>query len=90
MQETDQQTIIKDSFPITLLEKRFKIPGIFSFTLVIEDRRPDLDPEINKEDIRQLGYKYKHIIDIKFLRYSFYAIFRTINSSYIKINNQHQ
>jgi hypothetical protein len=89
MSETQQQPIVKGGFPVTLLDRRFRIPGIFSFVLVIEDRRPDLDSEIDRDKIRELGYKYKHIVDIKLLWFSFYAIFRTIYPTYIRVNGKH-
>lgn len=65
--------LTNNTFPQTLMEyKRSYLLGIFSISVLVEDRRPDLSSAIGK---------YKHQISVKFLWKKFFIILRTTNRS---------
>jgi len=56
--------------------------GIIKICLIIEDRRPDVSSD--SQEIRDLGYKYKTILDIKWLWRHYSFIFHSIRQPFIE------
>lgn len=68
-----------NTLPVTIEEGGIKLPFI-KFNYIIEDRRPDLNSKIARE---QFGYKYKISITIRIFKYYRSFIFHTIDFPYI-------
>lgn len=67
--------------PTTVYEKLIRIPFLFEFHIIIEDRFPDDLKEQNR-------YKYKTIVDVKFLWFSFTLIVRSLKIGFLKVNGK--
>jgi hypothetical protein len=53
---------------------------IASFTYIMEDRRPDISSD--SEDVKTLGYKYKHQFKIRMLFSKYSFVIHSINPGY--------
>ena len=67
-------------FPQTVFEKYISLLfGLIYFQIVVEDRRPDLDSKKDSDKIKELGYKYKSQIRLKFFQFERSILFRSIH-----------
>jgi hypothetical protein len=74
-----------NSFPEIILEENVNFFKLFSFWLLVEDRRPDLTTDQARV---VLGYKYKIQIRVKLLWKKYSLVFKTLNIGFISINGK--